>query len=149
MQKEPNTRRLSRTDDLNNHQHLGEILSQTVHRDSMDSSISHARSTIPTPEAVPASQISVLQQSGSVTPSSGLLEDTEARSFSTAGSDTYSRSILPSPPQYISDVASLSSFTEHGSPTGPPSFSGTSPAGTIGINSDLPRTTPRVASVPI
>ena len=93
----------------------------------MDSSIGHARSTIPTPEAVPPSQSSVLQQSGNITPHSGLLEDTEAPSFSTAGSDTYARSILPSPPQYISDVASLSSFAEHGSPTGPPSLNIASP----------------------
>jgi hypothetical protein len=93
----------------------------------MDSSIGHTRSTILTPEAVPTSQISFIQYQGSVTPSSGLSEDIEPPTISSSGSDTYSRSILPSPPQYISSITSLSSFAEHGSPTNPLSLGILSP----------------------
>jgi hypothetical protein len=121
MQREHNSGPPLRSDDANIHQQLGVTLSQTVHRDSIDSSIGHNRSTIPTPEAVPSSQNSVWQHSGSVTPTSGLLEDTEAPSFSAAGSETYSRSVIPSPPQYIS------SFVEHRSPASPPSMNTASP----------------------
>ena len=125
MKKEHDNRPPSRSDDVSVHPQLGVILSQTV--DSMNSSIGHARSTIPTPEAVPTSQNSFMQHSGSVTLSSGLFEDTEPPTISTPGSDTYSRSILPSPPQYVSGMTSLSSFAGHGSPADPLSLGTASP----------------------
>jgi hypothetical protein len=127
VQKEPDSEPPLRSGDVNAWQQLGVTLSQTALHDSMDGSMGYARSTIPT--LAPSSQISVFQHLGSVTPSPGLLEDREAPSFSAASSDRYSRSIIPSPPQYTSCETSLSRFPREPSfPTGPPRLNTASPS---------------------